>query len=77
MIDESVQCAECGNQGADLLYKFHTFQYGIDADHVMLNCKLPVYHCLDDKCKFAWYNYTGEEAIQAAIDKYLAKKNNN
>ncbi len=76
-MDESIQCAECGGTEVNLSYEDHTFQYGIDADHVMLTCLLPVYHCLDDDCEYSWYNYIGEQAIQECIDKHLKSLENN
>jgi hypothetical protein len=67
----SEQCPECGSSHLVEEEKEQEFQYGdgIHTPQVALKASFPVTSCKD--CGFATYDYRGEIARDAAVQRYL------
>ena len=65
------QCPDCGSTNLVEEEKEQEFQYGdgIHTPQVVLKASFPVLFCKD--CGFGTYDYRGEAARDAAVQRYL------
>lgn len=65
-------CPDCDSKKVVTEQLDDTFQYGLDADHVMLTVNIPVERCED--CGAQFCGWKAEEIREAAVQEHLSKK---